>query len=175
MKRLEKKDWFISGFSILENEGFSKITIDNLCNILNVTKGSFYHHFGNMDGYIEGLMKYWVGEYTTSFIQKTEKHKTPIQKYKVITGMVMQAPYKVEQAVRAWSYSNSIVKEYVQKVDKTRLNYITSLKKKAGKDDEEARHSAILEYAILIGIQQLYPDMSKEELAKVYAKYSFDI
>ena len=31
MKKVEKKQWFIIGLQIIENEGVSKITIDNLC------------------------------------------------------------------------------------------------------------------------------------------------
>lgn len=44
MKKVEKKQWFIMGLQIIENEGVSKITIDNLCNLLEITKGAFYHH-----------------------------------------------------------------------------------------------------------------------------------
>jgi hypothetical protein len=35
--------------------------------------------------------------------------------------MVIKASYMAEQVIRAWGYSNSIVREYVQKVDKIRL------------------------------------------------------
>lgn len=44
MKKVEKKQWFIIGLQIIENEGVSKITIDNLCALLKITKGAFYHH-----------------------------------------------------------------------------------------------------------------------------------
>ena len=46
------------GLQIIENEGVSKITIDNLCNLLEITKGAFYHHFKNIDGYIDALMTF---------------------------------------------------------------------------------------------------------------------
>ncbi len=42
MKKVEKKQWFIIGLQIIENEGVSKITIDNLCALLKITKGAFY-------------------------------------------------------------------------------------------------------------------------------------
>ncbi len=57
MKKVEKKQWFIIGLQIIENEGISKITIDNLCALLKITKGAFYHHFKNIDGYIDGKFK----------------------------------------------------------------------------------------------------------------------
>lgn len=175
MGRLDKNSWLLAGLKILESEGFSRITIDSLCEKQKRSKGSFYFHFKNIDGYIEGLMKYWVQEYTMSFIKKTEKKKSPVQKYKTLIDMAIKAPYKVEQVIRAWGYSNSIVKEHVQNVDKIRLEYVANLKKEVGDDDETSNHAAILEYAILIGIQQLYPDISKNKLAKIYEMYTSKI
>ena len=73
MKKVEKKQWFIIGLQIIENEGISKITIDNLCALLKITKGAFYHHFKNIDGYIDALMTFWVKENTLTFIENAEK------------------------------------------------------------------------------------------------------
>ena len=38
MKKIEREDWFTTGLEILKNDGFLKITIDNLCDVLKVTK-----------------------------------------------------------------------------------------------------------------------------------------
>ena len=73
MKKVEKKQWFIIGLQIIKNSGVTKITIDNLCNLLGITKGAFYHHFKNIDGYIDALMAFWVKENTLAFIEKVEK------------------------------------------------------------------------------------------------------
>lgn len=54
-------------------QGVAKITIDNLCNLLEITKGAFYHHFKNIDGYIDALMAFWVKENTLAFIEEVEK------------------------------------------------------------------------------------------------------
>lgn len=172
MERLDKNSWLLEGFKTLEAEGFSRITIDNLCEKQKRSKGSFYYHFKNIDGYIEELMKYWVQEYTIVFIEKIEKKETPNQKYRTLVDMAMEAPYKIEQVIRAWGYSNSIVRKVVQEVDKMRLEYMKNLKREAGIDNKTASYSAILEYAILIGIQQLYPDVSIEELTKIYKMYT---
>ena len=172
MDRLDKNSWLIQGFKIIETEGFSRITIDNLCEKQKRSKGSFYYHFKNIDGYIEELMKYWVQEYTITYIKTAEIKRTPALIYKALTNMAFKVPYKVEQVIRAWGYSNFIVREYVQKVDKIRIDYMVSLKIEAGSDERAAYYSAILEFAILIGIQQLYPDMPEKELAEAYKMYT---
>ncbi|EXZ21969.1 bacterial regulatory s, tetR family protein, partial [Bacteroides fragilis str. S13 L11] len=48
MKKVDKNQWFIVGLDVLGKEGFARITIDNLCGLLQITKGAFYHHFKNL-------------------------------------------------------------------------------------------------------------------------------
>lgn len=73
MKKVEKKQWFVIGLQIIENNGVAKITIDNLCNLLEITKGAFYHHFKNIDGYIDALMAFWVKEEYTCIYRRSRK------------------------------------------------------------------------------------------------------
>jgi AcrR family transcriptional regulator len=154
MKKIEKVDWLIEGLRVLAADGFAKITIENLCSILKVTKGSFYHHFGNVDGYIDSLMQYWLEQNTLSFLEEAEKVRGVYQKRRVIYNMAMISSIK-EQPIRAWGYSNEAVAAYVRKVDKIRLNYVVKLEEKRGLSKKEARHSAIIQYSVLLGIQQL--------------------
>lgn len=168
MKRLKKEDWFVTGLSILEADGFSKITIENLCEILKVTKGSFYHHFGNIDGYIEALMKYWLNENTVSLIKEAEEITDSIKKQILINELAIYHSRKSSQLIRAWSYSNNIVKGYLDKVDKLRLDYLINIKKQNGESDNNAKYTAMLEYAFLVGMQQLYSDLPKNNLETLY-------
>lgn len=163
MKQTAKNNWYTLAIGILENDGFAKITIDNLCLSLQVTKGSFYHHFKNMDGYTNALMQYWLEENTLSFIGKAEQGKTAAEKYKILNELSVFASHKSEQSIRAWSYSNAIVKQYVDEVDKIRLNYLIKIRTEGGANPSTLRHEAMIDYATLIGIQQLYPLMTKDE------------
>ena len=170
MKKIEKEDWYTTGLAILEKEGFSRITIENLCLELSITKGSFYHHFGNIDGYIESLMKYWLQKNTISFIEKSETgDNTPVRKFEMLLNTVTQSSYSAEQVIRAWSYSNPIVKKFVAKTDELRLSYITSLNETEGLENQMAHNMAVLKYAILIGMQQLSPDSYKTQLKEIYS------
>jgi len=168
MKRLKKEDWFVTGLAILETDGFSKITIENLCEILKVTKGSFYHHFGNIDGYIEALMKYWLNENTIFLIKKAEETTDSIKKQILINDLAIYHSRKSSQLIRAWSYSNNIVKNYLDKVDELRLDYLISIKKQNGENNSSAKYLSMLEYAFLVGIQQLYSDLPKNDLEILY-------
>ncbi|MCD7902160.1 MAG: TetR/AcrR family transcriptional regulator [Bacteroides sp.] len=168
MKKIEKKDWFTEGLKVLATEGFAKITIDNLCSILKVTKGSFYHHFGNVDGYIESLMKYWLEENTLSFIERSNKINDADKRKRILYEMAIMSSIKEEQAIRAWGYSNKIVSSYVQRVDEMRLNYVAQIEKKTGFNNNEARNSALMLYSLLLGIQQLSASIREDEYKEIF-------
>ncbi|MDF2516925.1 MAG: TetR/AcrR family transcriptional regulator [Sphingobacterium sp.] len=168
MKRIERKEWLEDGMKILKKEGFQRITIDNLCKSLKITKGSFYHHFKNMEDYIEALMKYWQNKNTLEFIKKTEEQCDIQRKYFILSDLASSTSHKVEQIIRAWSFSNETVKAYVKQVDHMRIEYLTDLNIQQGLDLKKARNSAIMQYGTLIGIQQLLPDIPKVEFNELY-------
>ena len=168
MKKVNKKDWFEKGLELLASDGFQKITIDNMCTILKVTKGSFYHHFINTEGYVEALMKYWMEKNTVDFISSTEAITDINEKHDRLNELVSSASQKAEQVIRAWSFSNETVRQYVQQVDDMRMKYLIDLNMQKGMDEKEAQDYSILEYGALIGVQQLYPNISKEDFNTLY-------
>lgn len=172
MKKVDKNAWFEQGLKVLESEGFQRLTIDNLCALLRITKGSFYHHFNNIDGYTESLMNYWRDKNTLDFISATETLDNVNEKYARLHELAASASQKVEQMVRAWGFTNETVRKYLQQVDDMRVEYLIKLNRQAGYKKKEARYRAILEYGTLIGIQQLNPDISKEEFQDLYLLFN---
>ncbi len=163
MNRINKNTWLESGFKLLAQEGFSKITIENLCNDIEKTKGSFYHHFKNIDDYIVHLMEYWLNVNTLSIIETTEKEKDAWKKEETINSLVSRATHKAELYIRGWSFANKIVNSYVKKADSIRLNYITKLNEQKGFDNVKAKEMAMLTYATLVGMQQLFPELTTKD------------
>lgn len=171
MKKVDKNQWFVIGLKVLENDGFSKITIDNLCTLLEITKGAFYHHFKNIDGYVDALMKYWLSQNTIQVIEDADKLPLAKKRIEFIGNAVIQRLHKSEQVIRAWGFSSPIVKKYVQQVDDLRIEYSTKQRVLLGLSEEEAKNTSVLEYAIFVGGQQLFPDMDKKELEQLYQFY----
>lgn len=168
MKKVEREDWFTTGLGILEEDGFLKITIDNLCGALKVTKGSFYHHFRNVDDYIDALMQFWVERNTKSLICQIDKLDTPHDKIEMLNRSVLQRSHKSEQVIRGWSFSNQLVRKYVAEVDALRIAYTAELIMLGGKQADVAKQLALLAYGCLIGIQQLEPDMPEKKQSALY-------
>ncbi len=101
MRKIDKSDWFKEGIGILETKGFAFVTIENLCSILHVTKGSFYHHFKNMDGYIEALMEYWLQENTFAFIERANAESDSFARQQTLYDLSLYASHSSEQSIRA--------------------------------------------------------------------------
>ena len=50
--RLSRRDWILAGQEILREHGVSGVKLAQLTRRLNVSTGSFYHHFANFDAYL---------------------------------------------------------------------------------------------------------------------------
>ena len=167
MKKVDKKQWFVTGLTVLEKEGFARITIDNLCGLLQITKGAFYHHFKNIDGYVNALMRYWLEVNTFEFIREVDKLNTPKEKQQKLADMAAYASIRNENVIRAWGYSNPIVRNYVAQADSIRLEYANKLNEATGLDAKQAMDLAIIQYSMLIGMQQVCSDLSAKQFKEL--------
>ena len=154
---------------MLEESGFAKITIDNLCASLGVTKGSFYHHFKNINAYTAALMEYWLKKNTLDIIRQADQAES--EKSTELNSLVSALGHKSELHIRAWSFSHAIVRDFVAKADQIRLEYLTAMFVQMGHDYPSAKDQALLEYATLIGVQHLAPDLPADEWRRLQEVY----
>ena len=68
MAQTSRQDWIEEGFRTLASEGDGGLTVDALCERLERTKGSFYHHFDGRSGYVEDLLAAWERQATDRII-----------------------------------------------------------------------------------------------------------
>ena len=144
MDKLDKTTWLSEGLKIIESEGYARITVDNLCEKLQRSKGSFYFHFKNIGGYVEALMDYWLEERTISIIRKVNTLKKIEKKKKLVDKLALERSLKLGQNIRAWSYSNEIVKNKLCEADKIRTEYLTELGIQEGKEQSYAKDVGML-------------------------------
>jgi AcrR family transcriptional regulator len=57
--RLSVQDWLQAGYTLLAEQGVRALKVERLCQQLGVTRGSFYWHFEDMDGYRAALVESW--------------------------------------------------------------------------------------------------------------------
>ncbi len=78
MTRIPRGAWIEEGFHILADEGDGALTVDGLCQRLDRSKGSFYHHFGSRPGYVDALLAEWERQSTDRLIE-TGHTDTPVE------------------------------------------------------------------------------------------------
>ncbi len=168
MARLSKQDWLAEGFKLLSEFAQDKLRIQYLCERLKVTRGSFYHHFTGIDNYVAELMETWQQQNTLELIRAANQGESPEVRMDILSGLVAEKDQKVEAAIRSWSYYHPAVLQQLAIVDEVRLDYLKQIFEAMGFTPKMARIKAQLEYATLIGIQQLFPDLTKPEIADLW-------
>ena len=136
-----------------------------------MTRGSFYHHFKSIDEYIGALMQEWEKENTLEFIRVSSKGGDPMERMALLNQQVVETDQSVEAAIRSWSFYHQQVKQHLEKVDQIRITYLEGIFLEMGFAEEKALAKAKLDYAILVGLQQLYPKTIAKEMESLREVY----
>ena len=172
MARKTKRDWFVAGVKILLADGPQGLTIDALCQTLQVTKGSFYHHFGSYDGFKEQFLAFYEKEGTLDVISDLADLPTAKEKLHRLLAMVVEYSKKQvedpEVAMRAWALQDTAVRQTQLRVDGRRRDYVQTLCEEIIGDATQAKTVAHLLYAILVGSEQMQPPIAGDDLQHLF-------
>lgn len=166
-----KKPWLEAGIRLLEERGAAGLTIEELTRQLNLTKGSFYHHFKSRDGFVEALLEYWEEEWTLRIIRKADAAATAPEKARVLTMLTMPLhESNLELHIRAWALSDERARAYVARVDRLRLRFLEKVGARIAKNKERGQQVARALFAVFTGAQQIVPPIKGKELIRLYAE-----
>jgi AcrR family transcriptional regulator len=152
--RLTPEDYFREALAVLGDYGSEALTIAVLCERLDVTKGSFYHHFGGMPGFVTQLLEYWEREHSEQLIKLSKAQPDAALRILTLTDMGVHLPHGPEAAIRAWARSSQEVAEVTARVDRRRERHLTDAIAAIGVERARARLLAHLGLTLLIGVQQ---------------------
>ena len=163
-----QEKWLRAGFDILVKSGPQSITLESLGKKLNLSKGSFYHHFKNRDDFLKQLVRYWEASMTDWVIDTTQlesaNNSKRLVKLAELTSRVAAMP--IERAMRHWATQNPDVNKALKRVEKKRSDYLLYLLTQAGVSDPLLVSRII--YSIFIGAQHLNPPTTDKEMLKMY-------
>lgn len=165
--RHTKDHWLEEGLQSLYKEGPAGLRIDRLCARLGVTKGSFYHHFNDLQNFQRLLLEKWETESTRAIIRQAQEAATPHAKIMALRELSAQIPCNPEIAIRAWARQDPSVRRCQQNVDRIRCQALEELYA-ADCSPDEARLRARLVCCIFIGAQQIVPAVDQRELDRLY-------
>ena len=174
MEKHNQLSWLKLGIETLNTSGFRGLKIKDLCQQLNVTKGSFYHWFHSKRDYEMQVLGFWKQRFTQAFIDEAEKGHSPKEKLarlgkQCIEG-VMQGQ-RLEFEINAWSFQDDAVKAFVFSVYQQRHQYLEHLLQGIYEDPKEIKRHALILYSLVIGVDFFYRPLSQEELTLIFADY----
>ena len=171
-KRFCRDDWLDLGFQVIRSDPSARLTIDLLCEEAQKTKGSFYFHFRNIEAYFSAMAEHWFNEFTLELIRRSEKMSTPAEKLDHLNTLAFQLDPHIEQGMRMLAAREKCIREICATVDNKRLQYLTKLYIDTGKySNDDAAALATIEYAAMVGYQQIRPDASPKDASNMYQAF----
>ena len=165
--RLGRKDWLMAALEVLAHEGIAAVTIDKLAKQLDITRGSFYHHFKGRDDLLIAMLDYWIGKWTLDVREQVKAlGLDPANMLQALSRTIRHnraAHY--DAAVRAWALHHSMAIDYLRKADIARLEYIKTLFSAAGFEGIELENRArlFLYYEAFDPMMTLHLDPAEED------------
>ena len=169
--RKSKKDWFVAGLGALGEFGLPGMTIEKLTGALAVTKGSFYHHFHNVEDFQAQLIDYWGEQYlSTSTTLPDDPHEL-----RLLLDTIMEESFEMvtgpEMTIRVWAQQDERVRSMVESVDAVRGEFVFTVFRSVVKDDSTARLMTDILSAMLVGSMMVFPLMSPDRVKELYREF----
>lgn len=154
--RTRREDWLEQGFVVLREGGEAALTIDRLCKDLGRTKGAFYHHFADVNVYTDALLAAWEERNAAVPLARGEAGG---ERRRRVEGAAHALDVPLDRSFRAWGLRDERARQFVARVDDRRIASLAGTYPSAI-PLAMRRKLARLEYAVFVGVQQLYPDLS---------------
>ena len=162
-----KTPWLEEGLKILATKGPGALSIESLTAAAGKTKGSFYHHFGSREQYIEQLLQYHEKVTFDEIIEVADKGGGVRARFKRLKKLTFQISSDLELAIRAWALYDAKVKAFQDRLDRRRLEYLRQLYLGTGAEAEKARTMSYRDYSLFIGLQQLRHHQEKSKFSRM--------
>lgn len=131
MRKLTRDDWIEAGLKTLDLEGHTGVSGERVARRLNVTRGSFYHHFRGREDFVRALLSSWEQDYTDRMLEYAAQGAGPVEVLKRYMHIAADKQPDRELAIRAWALHDPVVAEYQARVDARRLAFAIKTSKSA--------------------------------------------
>lgn len=117
--RLTAIDWVDAALALVTSEGVRGVKISHLCETLEVTKGSFYWHFKDLDALWEAMAERWqeINRQRITELHGLSEMPADARLIALSTMLISESHLTVETAIRDWARVNEKVAETVRNID----------------------------------------------------------
>ena len=161
--------YYESAMGLLATRGLPGVTIAALSRDTGVSSGSFYHHFGSWDGFVDRFAEQWEMDRTNGIAELTSIKNDPRRQLREFVRAANAIPHAAEIGIRAWANSDARVAAAQQRVDDLRLNFLREMIGDLVIDRQDARALASLALSTFVGLELLQRQITRRESTRVLA------
>ena len=134
-----RTDWLVAGQQLLRAGGPDAVRLAALTESLSVTTGSFYHHWSNMDAYLDALADYFGAEQLEEGLALA-RATHPMERLRRLAGLAWDRRMSaLDRAMRSWATGNRRAASAVQRADRVLLEFVETAFLDLGFERQEAR------------------------------------
>jgi AcrR family transcriptional regulator len=152
---LTKEHYFEAALDVIAGEGVEALTIAKLCRRLNVTIGSFYHHFKGSQAFLQAFYGWWEAEHGYHLVDQARSEPDPVARLALLKKLAGGLPHGAEAAIRSWSRSHPDAAAAQQRVDEARIAVVVDSMRELGLPPARAKTLGVMAVGVLVGTQQL--------------------
>jgi AcrR family transcriptional regulator len=126
--RLSVDDWVEAALEIMASEGIGGVKIGRLCEVLGVTKGSFYWHFKDLDAFLDAIAQQWH-DGQGSFRSRLDEIIAADPRRGLadaIEAFIDRRLGRLERAMRDWSRTDERARRAIKAADKRTFDAIAT-------------------------------------------------
>lgn len=143
--------FFAAGYRLLGEGGHDNLTVAGLCDRLDVSKGSFYHHFDGMADFVDRFATSWQAWAERLFHRLREQPDAHRQmEFAANEAFVIVSPGV--RAMRAWATTDPVVAGAFAAPERLWWDTVTATFGEAAQDEDSGRITASMNYAISLGL-----------------------
>lgn len=166
-KRLTAQDWIDFALRTLADEGSDMLKADVLARKLGVTRGSFYWHFSDLDGFHSRVIEHWRQLATEAIIADLERYERHQERLDRLLRRAFAHRNVLEIRMRGWADNNAAAERAIRDIDCRRREYIEHMLMEAGIPTSLAATRAQLLYWAYLGAALSRSSFSGEALDRI--------
>jgi AcrR family transcriptional regulator len=143
---VSKGEWLAASLEVLSERGVAGITIDGVAKTLGISKAGFYWHFKNRDDLLREMLAYWIHEVTLVVTANPQLiGLTPKNRLIKIAEMIIDYDLgRYDMPIRQWARTDAGAARVVRKVNRIRLDFLSTAFSELGFKGEELEMRARL-------------------------------
>ena len=169
---VSKAEWLEKALQTLGKGGVAAITVEGMAKSLGINKSGFYWHFKNRDDLLRQLLNYWSHEVTevitdNSDLLKLEPKARLIKIAEIILDFELT---RYEIAIRQWALHDELAAQAARRVNRARLDFISSTLSEIGFKDDDLDMRAMLFVCYQSLESPMFPEISRKRRRALISK-----